>query len=137
MMKIYPGCTNFSSLNILVKLMHLKVLHKWTNKSFDFLFKLLKEALPKDNKLPVSHYDTKKWMAKLGLSYQSIHICKYDYALFWKEHAKKENFLVCGKSRWVDKNTTCKKVPHKMLRYFPITPRLKRLYGSRNTTKHM
>ena len=62
--------------------MHLKVLHKWTNKSFDSLLKLLKEALPKDNKLLMLRYDAKTWMAKLGLGYESIHVCKYDCVLF-------------------------------------------------------
>ena len=135
--ELYPGCTTFSSLNFLVKLMHLKVLHKWTNKSFDSLLKLLKDALPKANKLPASHYDAKKWMSKLGLGYQSIHVCKFDCALFWKEYATLEKCPVCGESRWIDSNTKGKKVPHKVLRYFPVTPRLKRLYGSRHTAKHM
>ena len=43
--ELYPGCTKFSSLNFLVKLMHLKVTNKWINKSFDSLLKLLKDAL--------------------------------------------------------------------------------------------
>lgn len=82
--ELYPGCTTFSSLNFLVKLIHMKVLCKWMNKSFDSLLKLLKDALPKANKLPRSHYDAKKWMNKLGFGYQSIHICNFDCALFWK-----------------------------------------------------
>ena len=40
--ELYPGVSSFSSLNSLVKLMHLKVLNKWTNKSFNELLKLLK-----------------------------------------------------------------------------------------------
>ena len=35
-----PRCTKMFSLNFLVKLMHLKVMHKWTNRSFDMLCKL-------------------------------------------------------------------------------------------------
>ena len=80
--ELYPGYTSYSSLNFLVKLMHLKVIHKWTNKSFDSLLKLLKDTFPADNKIPRSHYDAKKWMSKLGLGYESIHICQYDSALF-------------------------------------------------------
>ena len=113
--KSYPGCTTFSSLNFLAKLLHLKVMYKWSNKSFDALLVLLKEALPKETKLPESHYDAKKWMKKLGLGYESIHACKNDYSLFWKEHADKENCPVCHEGRWVDKNARGKKVPHKVL----------------------
>ena len=35
--ELYPGCFEFSSLNFLVKLMHVKVLNSWSNKSFDML----------------------------------------------------------------------------------------------------
>lgn len=67
--------------------MYLKVLHKWTNKSFDVLLKLVKKALLEGNKLPRFHYEAKKWMTKLGLGYQSIYVCKFEYAIFYKEHA--------------------------------------------------
>nr|GFC94777.1 hypothetical protein [Tanacetum cinerariifolium] len=45
--------------------------------------------------------------------------------------------LVCNTSRWKDNNTPGKKVPKKVLRYFPIIPRLQRLYKSSHTTKEM
>ncbi|GJX54806.1 hypothetical protein Tco_0283175 [Tanacetum coccineum] len=38
---------------------------------------------------------------------------------------------------WKDSNTPGKKVPKKVLRYFPIIPRLQRLYKSSHTTKEM
>ena len=112
--ELYPGCCQFSSFNFLAKLMHLKVLNKWTNKSFD------KEAFPEGCKLPDSHYAAKKLLAKLGLGYESIHVCKNDYCLFWKETAVSEQCNVYGESRWIHKNTKSKKVPHKVLRYFPF-----------------
>ena len=46
--ELYPGCKKFSSLTFLVKLMHIKVLNKWTNKCFDMLVQLLNDAFPKD-----------------------------------------------------------------------------------------
>ena len=54
--KLYLGCYKFSSLNFLAKLMHLKVLNKWTNRSVDILLKLLKEAFLEGSKLPDSYY---------------------------------------------------------------------------------
>ena len=53
--ELYPRCIKFSSLNFLVKLMHLKVSNKQTNNSSDSLLKLLKDALLEGNRLPVSH----------------------------------------------------------------------------------
>ncbi|GJS91045.1 pyruvate kinase [Tanacetum coccineum] len=44
---------------------------------------------------------------------------------------------VCNTSRWKDSNTPGKKVPKKVLRYFPIIPRLQRLYKSSHTAKEM
>ncbi|XP_060673894.1 uncharacterized protein LOC132804030 [Ziziphus jujuba] len=44
--ELYPGCTKFSALTFLVRLMHIKALNHWSNKSFSMLLELLKEALP-------------------------------------------------------------------------------------------
>ncbi|GKC25847.1 hypothetical protein Tco_1027997 [Tanacetum coccineum] len=44
---------------------------------------------------------------------------------------------MCKTSRWKDNNTTGKKVPKKVLRYFLIIPRLQHLYKSNHTTKQM
>ena len=71
----------FLSLNFLVQLMHVKVMQKWTNKSFDELLKLLKLAFSKIN-LVDTHYKAKNLMTKMGLGYKSIHVCKNKCALF-------------------------------------------------------
>ena len=47
--ELYLSVSSFSSLNFLVKLMHLKVLNKWTNNLFDELLKLLKLAFTTRN----------------------------------------------------------------------------------------
>ena len=44
---------------------------------------------------------------------------------------------VYGASCWVDKNNKGKKVHHKVLRYFLLTPRLKHLYGCRHIANEM
>ncbi|XP_042404102.1 uncharacterized protein LOC121993927 [Zingiber officinale] len=134
--ELYPGCVNFSALNFLVKLMHVKVLNKWSNKSFDMLLKLLKQAFPQAI-LPGSHYEAKRKLGELGLGYESIHVCENDCALFWRENVGLENCPICGMSRWVDKNMKGRKIPKKVMRYFPLTPRLKRLYSSRHTARDM
>ncbi|CAH9139349.1 unnamed protein product [Cuscuta epithymum] len=52
----YPGCTKVSSLISLVKLMHLKVIYKWSNECMDSVLKLLKDVFPDTNKLLTSYY---------------------------------------------------------------------------------
>ena len=96
--ELYPGVSSFSSLNFLVKLIHLKVLNKWTNNSFDELLKFLKLAFPKID-LVDSHYKAKKLMMKMSFVYRSIHVCKNDCALFWKENSLKESCPVFSESR--------------------------------------
>ena len=92
--ELYPGVLSFSSLNFLVKLMHIKVMNKWTNKSVDDLLKLLKLAYPNMN-LVDSHYEAKKLMTKLVWGYKSIHACKNDCALFWSEHVDRKTCPIC------------------------------------------
>ena len=79
---LYPGCTKYSSLNFLVKLMHLKVLYKWPYECMNSVLKLMKDTFPEGIKLPDSYYEAKKKLSKLGLDYKTIYVCKYDCALF-------------------------------------------------------
>ncbi|XP_060959205.1 uncharacterized protein LOC133030469 [Cannabis sativa] len=136
--QLYPGCDWISSLNFLAKLLHLKVRGKIPNNIFEELLKLLKFAFPKENNIPSTYYEAKKRLKKLGLGYDNIDVCLYNCCLFYKENASKEACPVCGTSRWVtSENRKRKKVPCKVMRYFPLTPRLKRLYSSRITAKSM
>ena len=48
--------------------MHLKVVSKWTNKSFDELLKLLKLAF-RNMDLMDFHYEAKRLMMNMGLGY--------------------------------------------------------------------
>ncbi|GJU72648.1 CACTA transposable element [Tanacetum coccineum] len=89
-------------------------------------------------KLPKSYYEAKKSMKKVGLGYESINACINNCCLFWGKDNKDEEICpTCKASRWKNKDTIRKKVPNKVLRYFPLIPRLKRMYGSLHTTKHM
>ncbi|XP_060970010.1 uncharacterized protein LOC133037176 [Cannabis sativa] len=99
--ELYPGCDWISSLNFLAKLLHLKVRGKIPNNIFEELLKLLKFAFPKENNIPSTYYEAKKRLKKLGLGYDSIHVCLYNCCLFYKENASKEACPVCRTSRWV------------------------------------
>ncbi|XP_060959174.1 uncharacterized protein LOC133030448 [Cannabis sativa] len=120
---LFKGCENSSALTCVVKLMNIKVLNKWSDSSFEMLLKFLHELLPKDNNCPTNYYDARKLLCDVGLGYENIDICQYDCALFHGEHA------TVGYVR--------NEIPHKRLRYFPITPRLKRFFSSRHTAKEM
>ena len=106
--ELYPGCLEFFSLNFLVKLMHIKVLNGWSNKSFDMLLKLFKAAFPTGTTIPTSFYEAKRDLCDLGLGY--IHACKYDCVLYWKEFGDLQHCPICGESRYKVNNNKGKKI---------------------------
>nr|XP_043615861.1 uncharacterized protein LOC122587759 [Erigeron canadensis] len=135
--ELYPDCDSMSSLDFVAKISHMKAINHWTDSSFDQLLEFFKFVLPKENKVPKSQYEAKKLMNKVGLGYQSIHACKNDCCLFWKHNEKEEKCPRCKESRWKENKTKGKKVPNKVLRYFPLTPRLKRMYSFKDDAKAM
>nr|XP_043639223.1 uncharacterized protein LOC122610292 [Erigeron canadensis] len=131
---LYPEC-EFSVLGFLLELMNVKVTCNMTNVAMDMILDLFSRAF-KDANFPKNHYQAKKYLRTLGLGYQSIHACRYDCALFWEENKDLKNCPPCNTSRYEEKSNG-KRKPVKVLRYFPITSRLKRLYASRHTSKDM
>ncbi|XP_057993145.1 uncharacterized protein LOC131174101 [Hevea brasiliensis] len=142
---LYQGSKS-SKLSCLVKLLHIKSLGRWSNESFTMLLQLLKdELLPQGSNLPQSYYDAKKVIQDLGLSYKKIDACVNNCMLYWKEDERLDFCKICGYSRWkTDKyngedkvKTNGKRIPKKILRYFPLKPRLQRLFMSTKTTSLM
>jgi len=96
------------------------------------------ELLLNGSNLPDSYYGAKKMIKDLGLSYEKIYSCVNDCMLHWKEDEKLDTCKVCGASRWKsDKRngedkyrSNGKRIPQKTLHYFPLKPRLQRLYMS-------
>ena len=121
----------------LMRLMHIKVLNNWSNKSFDMLLDLLKDVFPVGSYIPSSFYEAKKKLRDLGLGYESIHACKYDCVLFWKGYSNCQSCPVCGESRYKMKDGTSKKIPNKILRHFPLISRLKQLFSSKHIATKM
>ncbi|KAA0053772.1 uncharacterized protein E6C27_scaffold135G001570 [Cucumis melo var. makuwa] len=84
-----------------VGLMHVKVLNGWSNKSFDMLLELLRAAFPMCNStIPSSFYEAKRKLHDLGLRHETIHACKYDCVLYWKEFADLQHCPTCGEARY-------------------------------------
>ena len=107
-------------MNFLVRLMHIKVLNNWSNKSFDMLLDLLKDDFPVGSCKPSSFYEAKRKLRDLGLGYESIHACKYDCVLFWKGYSNCQSCPVCGESRYKMKDGTSKKILNKIFTSFSI-----------------
>nr|GEY22625.1 hypothetical protein [Tanacetum cinerariifolium] len=138
--ELYPGYDYVTRLDFMAKFTYFKVKGKLTYSIFIEMLEFFQHVFPtmKGYKLPSSYYAIKKTFKTIGLGYESIHACVNDCFLFRGDSNKDVHFcLVCKMSRWKDNNTPRKKVPKKVLRYFPIIPRLQRLYKFSHTAKEM
>ncbi|KAF5442108.1 hypothetical protein F2P56_036942 [Juglans regia] len=95
---LLPGCTKFSKLSFIVKLLHIKTLGGWSIKSFEMLLNLLRAAFP-DVELPQSYEESRSMERSLGFNYHKIHACPNDCILFWKENADLNECPTCD-MRW-------------------------------------
>ena len=144
---LYPGSKN-THLGFIVKLYLLKCTHGFNESAFSGITELIKEAFP-DVNLPPSFSAAKNMIRDLGLDYQKIHACRNDCMLYWAENVNKNECKICGVSRWKDienPNTASvsndfeqkkSKVPAKVLRYFPLKPRLQCLFMCKEYSKLM
>jgi len=55
---------------------------------------------------------------------------------FGRIYKKNDVCPVCSASRWKD-NDARKKIPEKVLRHFPLIPRLKRIFSSKRTVEEV
>lgn len=132
--ELYPGAAS-TRFSFVVRLLHIKSFYRISNVAFNAILKLLSLAFPNCS-LPASFHEAKKLIRALGLGYESIHVCPNNCILFRKEHANKDNCLVLDESRWKD-NDAKKKIPQKVLRHFPLIPRLKRMFASKKTAEEL
>ena len=138
--ELYPGCKKYKKLDAVVKLYQIKCLGNVTNRAFSMFMEIFSDMLPDGNCLPKSSKQAKKIIDDLGLKYEKIDACPNDCMLFWKDTSNLDVCSRCGASRYtINKmaDGSSSKVSAKILRYFPLTPRLKRLYMSKHTAEHM
>ncbi|XP_065853519.1 uncharacterized protein [Euphorbia lathyris] len=135
---LYPGCERFSRLSFMVRLYLFKCVHGVSEAAFSDLLELIREAFP-NAEVPKSFNAAKNVIKDLGLDYQKIHACPNDCMLYWAENEGETVCKICGASRWKvvdneyvgvenEKPKKCHKVPAKIMRYFPLKPRLQRLF---------
>jgi hypothetical protein len=58
--ELYPGC-KYLKLHFIVRLLHIKFVGRWSDKSFDMLLELLKDVLPEDSSISKNFNAGKKW----------------------------------------------------------------------------
>ena len=136
----YPSCASHIKLSAIVSLFRLKTQNGWSDKSFNDLLETLPEMFPEDNVLHTSLYEVKKFLKSFDMGYEKIHACVNDCCLFRKRYKKLEKCPKCKASGWKTNMHTGEKkkdVPQKVLHYFPIIPRLKRMFRSEQMAKDL
>ncbi|KAM7503295.1 hypothetical protein LguiB_002199 [Lonicera macranthoides] len=131
--KLYPSCEGpETTLSAIVELHNLKKQFGWSGNSVTALLVILKKWLPKGNNLPEKYPRMKSMMKDLRMKANFIHACVNNCVLYWKENEDKAECPQCGEGRYaISKKKggrTCKE-PLKVLRHFPLIPRLVRLYS--------
>ncbi|XP_025628721.1 uncharacterized protein [Arachis hypogaea] len=122
--ELYPGCAKFSKLAFLVRLYHIKCLCGVSDKAFGMILELLCEAF-EHAKIPGSLHDAKRIIRNSG-SDQELSRCKICGTLIWKQKTRRNSIVRINVV--VKKNG--KPQAAKVLRYFPIVPRLQRMFMS-------
>jgi hypothetical protein len=143
-----PGCKeDHKKLHTTLDMLQWKATNGVSDKGFDDLLRMIKNLLPADNELLPSTYEAKKIVFPLGLEVQKIHACPNDCILYRGEkYEKLESCPVCKALRYkirrddpgeVEGEEPPKKIAAKVMWYFPIIPRLKRLFRSKENAKLM
>ncbi|KAL4591741.1 hypothetical protein LXL04_004712 [Taraxacum kok-saghyz] len=101
-----------------------------------------KPVYPGYNEMPISLYQAKKLLCPMGMEIERIHACPNDCILYRNEYVDLHECVTCGTSQYKRKNDAEKNEdvtksgpPAKLLRYFPIIPRLKRLFANAKDAK--
>ena len=129
---VTPG-NKLSVFAAMVTFLQVKTSEQMTNKSFDVMLAALCKSFPDASELPHTYSKMKNFHRAVGIGYDMIHVCKNNCVLFWKDYANLSECPKCKSSRWKDGDAV-KRIPHTVLRHFPITPRLQRLFQHHETT---
>jgi hypothetical protein len=89
---------------------------------------LHRAILLQPNTLFDSEYEASDLLRRLGLSFQTIHACPNGCVLFWGRYQDSMVCPECLSMRMAKRGNSM--VPQKVLRFFPIIPRLKRMFCS-------
>ena len=102
--------------------------HGLSEARYEKIIEYARSTLLEGNRLK-ENYDVKSMMKPLDLGYQNIDMCVNFCMLYYLENAELTECMTCWHSRYKPKNGRGKTlVAYKKLRYFPITPRLQRLF---------
>lgn len=121
--------SNISRLDSTLMIMNVCQTHKISNACISELLHLMsKVILPSLNSLPNIESIATSMLSRLGLWYDAIDACKNGCILFRHEYVDMEACPMCNECRY--KRIGQSRVPNKVLRHFPLVPRLRRMFST-------
>lgn len=130
---LYEGSEE-TVLSAILDAMEMKNENGWSDTSVDSLCIYINKLLPKGHTFPCSYSRIKKILSDLSLGYERIDACEFNCVLFRGALVNERICPVCYSERYKPNTND---IPKKIIRNFPLTPRLKRLFMSPHTAKHM
>jgi hypothetical protein len=153
---LYPDCNpGHKKLGTTLEMLQWKAKYGVSDKAFEGMLKIMKDKLPERNELPSTTYEAKQVVCPMGLEVQKIHACPNDCILYYGPlYENLDACPVCQALRYKirqhedpgddlegepdpSKKKKKKRVPAKVMWYFPIIPRLKRLFRNKANAKLM
>jgi hypothetical protein len=135
---LWDGCTNHSKLSTVAQVFTIKSDHGLSEAGYNKIIEWARSILPEGNKLKENFYVAKSMIEPLGLGYQKIDMCPNFCMLYYLENTEMTECMTCRHSCYKPRTGRGKTlVAYKTLKYFPITPRLQRLFMLPRTAEHM
>lgn len=121
--------SSISMLSATILILNLLKTHGSSALLISEMFTLLHRIiLPQPNTLPDSGYEAHSHLQRLGLEYDTIHVCPNNCILFRGPHKDKLLCPNCHSMRMKKQGNSW--VPQKVLRHFPLVGRLTRMFRS-------
>ena len=133
---LYEGRA-MSLLKAVARLTNLKCEYNLPYRAVNGIASFMKDICPNNNDMVGNYYETKKLLAGLELPHCKIDVCPNSCMLFWKKTDGLDRCSICDEERYLRTSKERRHIPRKQLIYFPIGPRLQRLYATKKTAENM
>lgn len=101
------------------------------------MYRLLKnKILPEGNVMPETRDEARKMLSNIGMDYKQYHACPKDCILYRGRYESLKKCPICDTPRYRD-DLQGATIPCKVLRHFPVIPRLQRLFRCKSLAQLM
>ncbi|CAH9095227.1 unnamed protein product [Cuscuta epithymum] len=134
----FEGCP-MTELSAMTEMLNIKTEMNLSEAATDRIAQFVNRFFPtKIPNRPIPNFNKiKRKLSLLGMSSQSIDCCPKGCMIYWKGDNELMECKFCGGARYRISKQTKKAIPLAKMEYFPLTPRLQRLYASDTTAEKM